>query len=63
MPESNLKPLRTELIEKRAYEFYLARHCESGRDIEDWLRAERDLLFENFLIDAEEYFRSLKARN
>jgi hypothetical protein len=33
----------TEQIEKRAYELYLARGCEHGRDLEDWLAAEREL--------------------
>ena len=32
-----------EQIEKRAYELYLARGCEPGRDFEDWLTAEREL--------------------
>jgi hypothetical protein len=32
-----------EQIEKRAYELYLARGCEPGMDVEDWLAAEREL--------------------
>jgi hypothetical protein len=28
----------TELIQKRAYEFFEARGREPGRDLEDWLR-------------------------
>lgn len=27
----------------RAYDFYLARGCEHGHDVEDWLRAEGEL--------------------
>lgn len=27
----------------RAYDFYLARGCEHGHDVEDWLQAEREL--------------------
>jgi len=30
-------------IAGRAYDFYLARGCEHGYDVEDWLRAEREL--------------------
>lgn len=33
----------SELIARRAYELYLARGGEHGRDIEDWLRAENEL--------------------
>jgi hypothetical protein len=30
-------------VEKRAYEFYIARGCADGYDVEDWLAAEREL--------------------
>jgi DUF2934 family protein len=30
-------------IARRAFELYCARGCEDGHDIEDWLRAEREL--------------------
>ena len=30
-------------IARRAYELYLARGCEDGHDVDDWLQAERDL--------------------
>jgi hypothetical protein len=30
-------------IRRRAYEIYLERGSEPGRDLEDWLRAEREL--------------------
>jgi CheY-like chemotaxis protein/HSP20 family molecular chaperone IbpA len=30
-------------IARRAYDLYLIRGCEHGHDVEDWLRAERDL--------------------
>jgi hypothetical protein len=30
-------------IARRAYALYLARGCEHGHDVEDWLKAERDL--------------------
>jgi hypothetical protein len=34
----------TEAIERRAYELFLARGREHGHDLDDWLRAERELL-------------------
>ena len=30
-------------IARRAYDFYLARGCEHGYDVEDWLQAEREV--------------------
>ncbi len=39
---SETKPSEAQ-IEQRAYELYLERGCEHGRDIEDWLEAEREL--------------------
>ena len=32
-----------ESIARRAYELYLERGAEAGRDLEDWFRAEADL--------------------
>ena len=32
------------LIARRAYELFLQRGAEHGRDLEDWLTAERELL-------------------
>ena len=32
-----------EVIARRAFEFYCARGGEHGRDMEDWLQAEREL--------------------
>lgn len=34
---------REELIRQRAYSLYQARNCESGHDLEDWLRAEAQI--------------------
>jgi DUF2934 family protein len=34
----------TQAIAKRAYELFLARGGENGRDLDDWLQAERELL-------------------
>ena len=30
-------------IARRAYELYLARGCQHGHDLEDWVQAEREL--------------------
>mgnify|MGYP001571452646 CR=1 FL=1 len=30
-----------QLVQKKAYEIYEKRGCESGNDLEDWLNAER----------------------
>jgi hypothetical protein len=34
----------TEAIARRAYELFLARGAKHGRDLDDWLQAERELL-------------------
>ena len=34
---------RTEEIRRRAYEIYLERGKQSGRDVDDWLQAEQEL--------------------
>ncbi len=39
---SETKPSEAK-IEQRAYELFLERGCEHGRDMEDWLEAEREL--------------------
>lgn len=36
------KPSEIE-IQQRAYELFLERGCEHGRDVEDWLEAEKEL--------------------
>ena len=40
---SVMSPAREEEIKRRAYEIYLERGEEPGRDLEDWLQAEREL--------------------
>jgi hypothetical protein len=30
-------------IARRAYDLYLARGCEPGHDVDDWIQAEREL--------------------
>ena len=37
---------RQQDIAERAYELYVARGGEHGRDLEDWLRAEKQLIEE-----------------
>ena len=34
---------RTEEIRRRAYDIYLERGKQSGRDVDDWLQAEQEL--------------------
>ena len=38
-----MNPAREEEIKRRAYEIYLERGEEPGRDLEDWLQAEREI--------------------
>ena len=33
----------SDLLARRAFELYSQRGCEHGHDLEDWLRAEREL--------------------
>ena len=40
---SVVNPAREEEIKRRAHELYLERGEEPGRDLEDWLQAEREL--------------------
>ena len=35
--------LSGEEIARRAHELYLERGCEHGKDVEDWVRAEKEL--------------------
>ena len=39
-------------ITHRAYALYLMRGCEQGRDVEDWVRAERELDDESIEVSA-----------
>ena len=36
-------PLRADEVARRAYEIFLARGGEQGRDLDDWLQAELEL--------------------
>jgi hypothetical protein len=40
------QPLSYDEVARRAYEIYVARGRGEGSDLEDWLRAERELLRE-----------------
>lgn len=46
-PERNTSPAQSpsrEEIARRAYEIYLARGQTGGREVEDWVQAERELV-------------------
>ena len=45
-PGALVPALSGEEVARRAYEIYLARGAQPGHDLEDWLRAERELLEE-----------------
>ncbi len=38
-----LREAAKDQINHRAYALYLMRGCEQGRDVEDWVRAEKEL--------------------
>jgi hypothetical protein len=40
------KELSKEDIAHRAYQLYITRGCEQGKDVEDWVRAEKELTSE-----------------
>jgi hypothetical protein len=40
------KELPQKDVARRAYELYTQRGCEPGKDIEDWVRAEKELTSE-----------------
>ena len=55
--QANRSPLITEdAIAQRAYALYLARGCEDGHDVEDWLQAERELLETKNTLSSERRF-------
>jgi len=43
MSELSEKHPTMDQIERRAYEIYLARGCEDGHDVSDWLAAEKEI--------------------
>jgi Protein of unknown function (DUF2934) len=48
MSDVSEKSKSNEEIARRAYEIYLDRGCENGRDVDDWLAAEKELKGEDF---------------
>jgi hypothetical protein len=42
-PRARKATFTTSDVARLAYDFYLARGCEPGHDVEDWIRAEREL--------------------
>ena len=50
---SVVNPAREEEIKRRAYEIYLERGEEPGRDLEDWLQAERELASHGITLPGE----------
>ena len=45
--ERSRGPATGDQIRQRAYEIFLARGATQGQDVEDWLRAERELQAQN----------------
>ena len=43
MTERKTRELPATEVERRAYELYLERGGEDGHDVDDWIRAEREL--------------------
>lgn len=41
--DRSLHPSREQEIRRRAYDIYLERGAQAGRELEDWLQAEREL--------------------
>jgi hypothetical protein len=48
-----------EEIARRAYELYLQRTGEQGKDVEDWIRAEKELSDEPIAEPAESRSRQI----
>ena len=44
-PKSSAEPatIANSDVARRAYDLYLARGCEHGHDVDDWVQAEREL--------------------
>jgi hypothetical protein len=50
----DMKTPAKKRIEQRAYELYLERGGPHGKDLQDWLNAEGELTFEQFLSEIDE---------
>jgi hypothetical protein len=62
MPQLEIALPSKEQIEKRAYEPYLARGCEPGKEVEDWLTAEKQLTVEKQFTGAGKPTQAKKAK-
>ena len=47
------KELSREEIARRAFELYVQRGSEPGKDVEDWIRAEKELYAESVISPAK----------
>jgi hypothetical protein len=47
LPAAPKPATSSEDVARRAYELFLSRGAEHGRDIDDWLQAERELAWEH----------------
>ena len=43
-PDMGSLELTEELVRNRAYQLYEERGCENGHDLDDWLRAETEVM-------------------
>jgi HSP20 family molecular chaperone IbpA len=50
--------LFSESIEKRAYDLFLTRGCGGGRELDDWLQAEREIMPETELNEKDKEFQA-----
>jgi len=48
----------SESIEKRAYDLFLTRGCGGGRELEDWVQAEREMMPETELNEKDKEFQA-----
>jgi hypothetical protein len=55
------RELSTEEIARSAHELYVQRGCEHGKDVEDWIAAEKDLT-EKLVVGAAKA-RAAQARH
>jgi hypothetical protein len=54
VPQLDFQAQRLERIAARAYDLYEARGGEHGQDLDDWLRAEREIDDEIGRLDRED---------
>lgn len=52
-PEEGSLELTEDIIRARAYQFFEERGCENGHDLEDWLRAEAEIVGKKPVAAAE----------